>query len=210
MATIKRGILGGFTGKVGSVIGSSWKGIETMRSMPISVLNPRTTAQINNRNRFKSVAFIASQMLTQLIKPLNDRFAQGMSGYNVFCSRNRNVFNSAGVFQGALMRLSVGKLSPAVITSFDPFGANKVKVNFDSTLAGSFDSGSDFVYCCVLSPDGDLLAKSTGLVQRSEGVVEVTCTNGDYPLFGLHVYLSFMRGDGSMVSNSGYRLYNNA
>ena len=204
MATIKRGILGGFTGKVGSVIGSSWKGIETMRSMPISVLNPRTTAQINNRNRFKSVAFIASQMLTQLIKPLNDRFAQGMSGYNVFCSRNRNVFNAAGVFQGALMKLSVGKLSPAVIASVDSATGSQINVQFPTAPIGSFDSGEDFVYACILSPDGDLLGQSTGDFQRKDGLAQIICNNGPYPTATLHCYLAFKRNDGSMVSNSAY------
>ena len=31
MGTIKQGILGGFSGKVGTVVGSSWKGISYMR-----------------------------------------------------------------------------------------------------------------------------------------------------------------------------------
>ena len=34
MGTISKGILGGFSGKVGTVIGGSWKGIEYMRSQP--------------------------------------------------------------------------------------------------------------------------------------------------------------------------------
>jgi len=34
MGTIKKGILGGFSGKVGTVIGGVWKGIEYMRSIP--------------------------------------------------------------------------------------------------------------------------------------------------------------------------------
>ena len=32
MGTITKGILGGFSGKVGSVVGGSWKGIDYMRS----------------------------------------------------------------------------------------------------------------------------------------------------------------------------------
>ena len=31
MGTIKKGILGGFSGKVGTVVGASWKGISYMR-----------------------------------------------------------------------------------------------------------------------------------------------------------------------------------
>ena len=34
MGTIKQGILGGFSGKVGTVVGASWKGITYMREIP--------------------------------------------------------------------------------------------------------------------------------------------------------------------------------
>ncbi|QZT38497.1 DUF6266 family protein [Halosquirtibacter xylanolyticus] len=34
MAVLFNGILGGFKGKVGSVVGAKWKGIQTMRSLP--------------------------------------------------------------------------------------------------------------------------------------------------------------------------------
>ncbi len=40
MGIIKRGILGGFSNKVANVVGSSWKGINTMRALPLSVANP--------------------------------------------------------------------------------------------------------------------------------------------------------------------------
>ena len=44
MGTIKQGILGGFSGKVGSVVGASWKGISYMRSQADHVKNPRSAA----------------------------------------------------------------------------------------------------------------------------------------------------------------------
>ena len=46
MGTISKGILGGFSGKVGTVIGGNWKGIDYMRSKAASVSNPRTPAWI--------------------------------------------------------------------------------------------------------------------------------------------------------------------
>ena len=52
MGIIKRGILGGVSNKVGNVVGSSWKGIATLRSLPLSVANPNTLAQRNNRTSF--------------------------------------------------------------------------------------------------------------------------------------------------------------
>ena len=52
MGTIKKGILGGFSGKVGTVVGSSWKGISYMRSLPLKVRNPRTLRQLDQRSKF--------------------------------------------------------------------------------------------------------------------------------------------------------------
>lgn len=52
MGKIKQGILGGFSGKTGAVVGSSWKGIAYMRGKAQSIKNPRTSAQQTNRNNF--------------------------------------------------------------------------------------------------------------------------------------------------------------
>ena len=44
MGKIKQGILGGFKGKVGTVIGASWNGISYMRGLAQSHKNPKTAA----------------------------------------------------------------------------------------------------------------------------------------------------------------------
>ena len=52
MGKIKQGILGGFKGKVGTVIGSSWNGIAYMKGLPQSQKDPKTPAQVAQRNFF--------------------------------------------------------------------------------------------------------------------------------------------------------------
>ena len=52
MGKIKQGILGGFKGKVGTVIGSSWNGISYMRGIAQSVKNANTAAQQTQRAFF--------------------------------------------------------------------------------------------------------------------------------------------------------------
>lgn len=52
MGTFKKGILGGFSGKVGSVIGSSWNGIEYLRSLPKPSKKQPTTLQTIHRAKF--------------------------------------------------------------------------------------------------------------------------------------------------------------
>lgn len=51
MARIRNGILGGFSGKVGEVIGQTYQGVSTMRAMPKYVINPKTKAQEEHRAR---------------------------------------------------------------------------------------------------------------------------------------------------------------
>lgn len=92
MGVIKRGILGGFSGSVGNVVGSSWKGIATMKAKPLSVANPNTAGQVAQRTKMSNLVAFAKQILTAIIKPLNDRFASGMSGFNLFTQRNIDLF----------------------------------------------------------------------------------------------------------------------
>lgn len=110
MGVIKRGILGGFRGKVANVVGSSWKGIAVMKSLPLSVANPRTPGQVGQRNKFSGVVAIAVQMLANIIKPNWDRFAQQESGYNAFIKKNISNFSSNGVYNPALLLTSSGAL----------------------------------------------------------------------------------------------------
>lgn len=204
MATFKQGILGGFSGKVGGVIGSSWKGIDTMRSQPSSVTNPRTNAQVSNRSRFKSVSQLAAAMLTTIVKPLNDRFAQKMSGFNDFCQRNAAAFDAIGSFVPANLVLSRGKLSAPAELEQQVNVDSEVIATFSSALTGSFDAATDKVYAVVLGNDGEVLGISSGLASRADGTVSISTPNRNaFPYPGT-CYISFLRADGTQVSNSSY------
>lgn len=52
MGTIKKGILGGFSGTVGTVVGASWRGMDVMRSRPKSSGSNPTPLQILQRQKF--------------------------------------------------------------------------------------------------------------------------------------------------------------
>lgn len=58
MARIRNGILGGFSNKVGEVIGQNYAGVSTMRAMPKYVANPRTPAQVVHRELYSDLARI--------------------------------------------------------------------------------------------------------------------------------------------------------
>lgn len=202
MGKINRGILGGFTGKVGNVVGSSWKGIETMRALPISVLNPRTTSQVGNRTRFGSISTLAAAMLTTIVKPLNDRFASRMSGYNMFTSQNRTAFNAEGNFSPNNLVLSTGKLGATPFTAGGVDNSSVVTILWDKTPVGSYQMPTDKLFVAIVDEDGTLVGTSSGVVQRSVDNLNVTCNSPVSENTVYYAYASFLRADGTIVGNS--------
>ena len=83
MGTIKQGILGGFSGKVGTVFGSSWKGISYMRGRARSVKNPRTEGQMEQRSKFV--------LTLDFLKPIT---AYVRTGYKTYASK-QTAFSTA-------------------------------------------------------------------------------------------------------------------
>ncbi len=55
MGTFSKGILGGFSGKVGNVVGARWRGKNILRSLPQRGTYLPTQAQLDQRDRFKTV-----------------------------------------------------------------------------------------------------------------------------------------------------------
>jgi hypothetical protein len=82
MGTITKGILGGFNGKVGTVIGGTWKGIDYMRSRPPKRGNASATqAQKDQQARFgMAVEFVTA--LNFLIADSFKNFAKQATGQN--------------------------------------------------------------------------------------------------------------------------------
>ncbi len=52
MGTIRKGILGGFHGTVGTVVGSFWNGINVMRSLPETTNTDFSATQLAAQARF--------------------------------------------------------------------------------------------------------------------------------------------------------------
>lgn len=85
MGKIKNGLLGPVSGKVGNVVGSSWKGVDYLRMLPASVSNPRTPAQLRQRAGFLLVVRFLRPLL-DLIKVGYSTYARRMSAYNAATS----------------------------------------------------------------------------------------------------------------------------
>ena len=83
MGKIKQGILGGFRGTVGTVIGSSWNGIAYMKGKPQSVKNPKTDAQLQQRGFFKDLQSLIGQITDEQLQSLFPSVTRGMTRRNM-------------------------------------------------------------------------------------------------------------------------------
>lgn len=202
MGVLNRGILGGFRGSVGPVTGTSWKGIDVMKSKPLSVANPRTAGQVAQRSKFTAIVQIASTLLVLLVKPFWDRFAQRQSGYNAMVSANIDNFDASGdIIDPADMIMSRGSWDG--LDSLSAFAASDDGVvggNNATTGGISTDIVQTVLYNETTGDWEAAPATTTRADGAHGGVFTIPLTIGDT----VHMYTSVKRADGTAVSNSQY------
>lgn len=199
---MKQGILGGLSGKVGNVIGSAWKGIDVLRSMPVSVANPRTPSQQTQRNTFAQAVDFVKEILVPVVKPLWDRFAQQQSGYNAWISANISEFDATGLANPDNMVIAEGNLPGEAINNISIAAATpEVGVEWLNTQGNADDEA----YIVVLNETtGDIATKDAPAIRGNNEALTGDFPNGLNTNDVLHAWLAFRRADGRSVSNTSY------
>ena len=209
MGIIKRGILGGVSNKIGNVVGSSWKGIATLRSLPLSVANPNTKAQRDNRATFTVMSQLGSEVLATICQPLWNRDAKQMSGFNAYVMNNKKAFDANPLEWLMNPVMSKGNLSATLSNVGLANGGANLTLVFDTELKNPQDSTDDIAYVQVIHQDNTDPEKpvfhAKGFItnaKRSTGTVQVAnpfeTSEGDK----LIISLSFKSVDGREVATS--------
>jgi hypothetical protein len=111
MGKINQGILGGVSGTVGNVVGGTWKGINYIRIKAASHSDAQSEVQVNQRNRFGACIALAKSAMDTIIKPIWNKKAVKMSGYNLFTKTNISVFDELGeISDFENLKFSIGDL----------------------------------------------------------------------------------------------------
>ena len=204
MGVIKRGILGGISGKVANVVGGSWKGIAYLRALPLSVANPQTAGQVAQRTKFAAALVIAQAILAGIIKPLNDRFVSGMSGCNAFVSRAIPFISSVGVVTWADIQTSVGSLLGfSTLTLVGSAATNVATINWVNNSGTGNALATDLTYFAVYNETQNIWKVSPATTNRA--TPDDTVSFDDLVLNDvLHLYASLLAANGSKVSTSDY------
>lgn len=144
MAKVPTGILGHFSGKVGNVVGASWKGIRYIREYVIPA-NPDTDAQKAERALFADLVHLAKAALGPVLQVFWDPFLRSNSGWAEFIGVNRDLYLTPDDFSPC--QLARGTLEGAVIATA-VYSGPTVIFTWDGTVLGNGSDG-DFACCFV-------------------------------------------------------------
>jgi hypothetical protein len=203
METIKKGILGGFSGKVGTVVGGSWKGISYMRSLPQSVKNPRTVGRVSQRSKFALTLNLLKPM-TAFLRTGWKLYAQRQSPFNAAMSYTlanaiSGTYPDYAIDPGKVL-VSHGSLTPAANATAEATGGN-IEIVWDDNSGTSSAKQTDKALVAVLNAvKGEAITNDAG-ADRTEGTQTVPVP-ADWSGDMVEVYLGFISEDGRGVSNS--------
>lgn len=153
MAKIDNGILGGFSGHVGPVIGYEWRGRMCMRSMPRRVRNPRTEAQTAHRDDFRRMVQLAATMRVAVRTGLHTvSVEEHMTEYNLFVKLNFGLLGADGIDYSRL-RVSAGDVAPVGITAAAVDDGNVARIAFVRNPLHQRADADDRVYLYAFCPE---------------------------------------------------------
>jgi len=206
MAIISQGILGGVSGKIGNVIGGSWKGIDYLRIMPASVANPKTPAQMDQRTKFVTVIKFLQPMV-EFIRVGFKLYAVKMTQFNNAMSYNlHNAITGTYPdytidFSKALV--SRGSLTGATDASVASLSATSMELSWSDNSGTGAALATDKSLLLAYHTDTGTVVYNTAGASRTTGVHALTVPS---ELSGgtFETFIGFISEDGSLVSNSVY------
>jgi len=205
MGTIRKGILGGFSGKVGTVVGASWRGISYMRSLPQKVRNPRTQGQRSQRTKF-ALALSLLKPMTPLLRTGWRLFARKQSAFNAAMSHTlaNAVVGNYPDYQIDVSKvlISRGNLQPASSASATVASGNIEFAWSDNSGIGSAKQTDKALIAILNLEKGEAITNDAGAerMEEKQTVILPDEWNGDE----VQVYLGFVSEDGREVANSVY------
>ena len=104
MGTYNKGILGAFSGKVGPVVGSSWRGKDVMRSLPRKTSRAATATQLLQREKFT--------MVSDFLTPINSVVGRYFGNNNGDKTRRNQAMSY-------LMREAINYVTPDLVWDFN-------------------------------------------------------------------------------------------
>ena len=206
MGTIRKGALGGFSGKAGSIIGSSWRDISYIKGLPKLSNKPKSEKQLEQQARFAMAIRFLLPVKDYLTVGFNDLKQGRSTGFNVAL---KNLLEKAvtGLYPALeinypLAEYSRGPLSgPAAVVVTPETG--KLVITWANDVLKATSHTDDELVVLVYEPGSNDYVVGPPSALRSAGIVDVVMP-ADWASLAVHVYVYFISKTGERVSNSIY------
>lgn len=206
MATINHGVMGGFSGTVGTVVGGNWNGIDYMRAKPSDRKDAKSPAQLDQRARFRTVM--------QFLKPLKfflpvgfKNHKVGVSPYNAATSLNlqhavKGVFPDYSI-DYSKVRISQGALPGALNPMAFASQPGQISFRWENNSATINAMANDKAVLLVYNPQKEQAVTLTGRNSRISGIGEFILPAG-FSGDEVHCYIAFQNASQTIISDSQY------
>lgn len=204
MGTINQGITGGFSGKVGTVIGSNWNGVDYMRGIPTHMANPQTAGQQNQRAKVA--------LMIKFLSPLKDLLRVGfkkqavkMSAFNAAMSYNlahavTGITPDFAINYSKVM-VSQGKLPAAVNPEVTSPATGQVEFTWQDNSSDKGAMPNDKAVLLVYNPEkGQVITLMEGNMRTSGS--QLVILPPDFEGMEVHCYIAFRNASQTMISDS--------
>jgi hypothetical protein len=205
MGKYKKGILGAFSGKVGTVVGSSWKGIDYMRSLPRPSTKAPTDPQLIQRAKFGLVTGFF-RPVSELLNMGFQSLASGKSGYNVatsdfIASAITGIYPDLEIDYTRVL-FSKGTLTGAYgVTSLSD-NPGTIKVSWTDNSGSGTAKASDKMVIVVYNPlKGQFVYNINSGALRSAGT-DALALPAEFSGDTVEVWVAFMTHDKKVFSTS--------
>ena len=205
MGKIRKGVLGGFSGKVGTVIGSSWNGISYMRGLPQHFNDAKTPKQLQQRAKFNKAM--------EFLKPIKEFIRVGYKTYAV----KKSAFNAAVSY---MVKNAVGGSYPDIEINYSRVFVSRGDLTPPKDVAATISERCVTITWSDNSAEGSADATDLSMplsynVSKGQTVFEITASTrssqsvalplpSDWIGDTIHLYLGFISEDGMEVANSVY------
>ena len=178
MARLDQGLLGGYSGKLGTTVGATWKGINVVRTYQPNVANPNTQLQRDHRNKFKEIAQLGSFFLASMVKPFWDKAAKKMSGYNAFVSMNARAMKDSLQFDPMKFIIGNGQMGhPEGDASI--FGEqNAIVIGWAEDEQVLYGQKTDKIYAIAFNYVGEPVGYTLGEYTRESRQASIALVEG--------------------------------
>ena len=206
MGTYNKGILGPFSGKVGTVVGASWRGKDVMRSLPKKTDRTPTETQLMQREKFTAVSdFLTpiSPVITQYygsgsgeLTRRNQAMSYHLKEAVTYVDPNFEIlYNKVQISKGDL----VGAQNPSINSS----STAEIKVNWEDNSGQGTAKATDQLVVVLFAPIDELYYYN--LTAGARSAASATLLLPSY-FSGLEVqaWICFVSDDGKSYATSTY------